>query len=189
MSAPGLAWCLELQPIWNSTLLNTLIKIHLFNSIVIPTSLYVSETWQSTNATIRQLNVLQQRGLRRIWKILGPDNEQRGATKSRHSSPSRYCCSTLILVCRKIPLPTPSLASQSCHDMVSTCRGKRKRGGPKITWCRTIIDDLEHASINLDEAEAIAADHQRWKSIAGRCTAWCRRSSRLKKRQLSHLST
>lgn len=55
-------------------------------------------------------------------------------------------------------------------------RGKRKRGGPKTTWCRTIIDDLEHASVNLDEAEAIAADQQRWTSIAGRCAAWCRRN-------------
>lgn len=117
MSVPGLAWCLELQHIWNSTLLNTPIKIHLFNSIVIPITLYVSETWQSTNATIRQLNVLQQRGLR---QILGPDNEQRGATQSRHASPSRYCCSMLISVCSKIPLPTPSPASQSRHDMVST---------------------------------------------------------------------
>lgn len=82
MTVPELAWCLELQHIWNSTLL---IKIHLFNSIAIPITLYVSETWQSRNATIRQLNVLQQRGLR---QILGPDNEQRGATKSRHASPS-----------------------------------------------------------------------------------------------------
>lgn len=55
-------------------------------------------------------------------------------------------------------------------------RGKCKRGGPNTTWCRTIIDDLEHASVNFDEAEAIATDRQRWKSIAGIGASWCRRN-------------
>lgn len=39
-------------------------------------------------------------------------------------------------------------------------RGKHKDGRPKTTWRRTIIDDLEHAGVNWDEAKAIAADRQ-----------------------------
>lgn len=46
--AAGVLW--RLQPICNPTSLNLRIKIRLLKSIVIPTALYASETWRSTNA-------------------------------------------------------------------------------------------------------------------------------------------
>jgi len=59
----------RLQPIWSSASLSTATRMRLFNSIVVPTALCASETWRSTSTITRRLNVLQQRGLRRILRV------------------------------------------------------------------------------------------------------------------------
>ena len=46
------------------------IKFQLYNTIVLPPALYASETWKSTAAISKRLNVFNQRCLRKILKIL-----------------------------------------------------------------------------------------------------------------------
>ena len=59
----------KLQKIWSLTSIRLKIKLQLYNSIVLPTALYASETWKSTAAISKRLNVFHQRCLRKILKI------------------------------------------------------------------------------------------------------------------------
>ncbi len=49
--------------------INIAIKLRLFNTIILPTAIYVSETWKITAKVTEQLNVFQQRCLRSILGI------------------------------------------------------------------------------------------------------------------------
>ena len=45
------------------------IKLQLYNTIVLPTDLYASKTWESTAAISKKLDVFHQGRLRKILKI------------------------------------------------------------------------------------------------------------------------
>ena len=45
------------------------IKLQLYNTIVLPTALYASETWKSTAAISKKFDVFHQRCLQKILKI------------------------------------------------------------------------------------------------------------------------
>ena len=55
--------------IWRSSKISERIKLRLYNSIVLPTALYVCETWRITSAISKRLNASHQRCLRRVLKV------------------------------------------------------------------------------------------------------------------------
>ena len=58
----------KLQKIWSLTSISMKIKLQLYNTIVLPTALYASETWNSTAAISNKLDVFYQICLREILK-------------------------------------------------------------------------------------------------------------------------
>ena len=56
----------ELQPVWLSKSFTIKTRLHLFASIVVSITTYVSDTWQSTTKSIQQLDVFQQHCLRNM---------------------------------------------------------------------------------------------------------------------------
>ena len=59
----------KLQKIWSLTSISLKIKLQLYNAILLPTAFYASETWKSTAAISKRLNVFHQKYLRKILKI------------------------------------------------------------------------------------------------------------------------
>ncbi|ROL55547.1 hypothetical protein DPX16_7487 [Anabarilius grahami] len=59
----------RLYPICAATTISIKTKVRLFNSIVIPTAIYVAETWKTTAKITRRLNVFQKRCLQRILRV------------------------------------------------------------------------------------------------------------------------
>ncbi|KAL2612946.1 hypothetical protein R1flu_024638 [Riccia fluitans] len=53
----------RLLPIWSIQKIDVATKIHLLNSIVIPTVIYASKTWKTSAKIERRLNVALQRWL------------------------------------------------------------------------------------------------------------------------------
>ena len=43
--------------------------------------------------------------------------------------------------------------------------GKRKRGRPKETWCRTVENELRYLGTTWGEAERKAQDTQQWRTL------------------------
>ena len=50
--------------------------------------------------------------------------------------------------------------------------GRRRRGRPKKTWCRTFQEDLTRANISWEEAEHTAMDRPLWRQAATQCAYW-----------------
>ena len=46
-----------------------------------------------------------------------------------------------------------------------TPQGKRSRGRPKTTWCRTIVSELKELGITWGEAETKAKDRNGWRNL------------------------
>ena len=46
-----------------------------------------------------------------------------------------------------------------------TPQGKRPRGRPKTTWCRTIVSELKELGITWGEAETKAKDRNGWHNL------------------------
>nr|CAB3230289.1 craniofacial development protein 2-like [Phallusia mammillata] len=64
----------RLKTVWSSSKVSKLVKIKLYQSIVMPTVLYASETWKMTVKLKKHINAFHQRCLRRILNITYKDH-------------------------------------------------------------------------------------------------------------------
>lgn len=166
----------KLTSIWKSKAISLNLKIKLFNSLVVPTVLYGSETWQITKKLSHKLDVFQQRCLRRILKITWRDRV-RNDTILRRSNTRPL---SAIITLRRMKLAGHILRLDDLRHaktaMFWSPNGKRKRGRPKNTWRRTFKDDLIRARTTFTGIARQAADRQRWKALSARCIQECWRT-------------
>ncbi|KAE9546243.1 hypothetical protein FO519_010545, partial [Halicephalobus sp. NKZ332] len=59
----------KMRQIWRAKSMNIKIKLRLFNTIILPTATYASETWKFSKKVAQKLDVFQQRCLRKILGI------------------------------------------------------------------------------------------------------------------------
>uniref|UniRef100_A0A914VG25 Reverse transcriptase domain-containing protein n=1 Tax=Plectus sambesii TaxID=2011161 RepID=A0A914VG25_9BILA len=167
----------RLRPIWRSSTIALPIKIRLFNSIVIPTAVYACETWKMSAGIVRKLNVFQQRCLRQILRITYRDrvpNEEvhrRTLTCPLAETVAERRFRFAGHIFRLLPNRLPRTAITW-----TPLQGKRKQGRPRTTWRKTFIDDLKAVDVAWDEAENIATDRARWRSLAAQCALRHRRN-------------
>jgi len=160
----------KLQRIWSMTSISRRIKLQLYNTIVLPTALYASETWKSTAAISKKLDVFHQKCLRRILKITYHDritNEEvlRIAQSRRLQdivAERRFKFAGHIL---RMPVERPAKVAMKWQPPF----GKRKRGRPKISWKRTFIKDINSVDKEWENIEQEAADRNVWRQLAALC--------------------
>ena len=59
----------RLDNVWRSSTLSLKIKLDLYTSLIVSTTIYASETWKTTTRICQQLDVFYKRNLRKItWK-------------------------------------------------------------------------------------------------------------------------
>ena len=63
-----------LRPVWRSDNISKNTKMRLYTSIVIPSAIYASETWRTTDKTNRMLNVFNRRCLCDIMGVSWKDH-------------------------------------------------------------------------------------------------------------------
>ena len=143
-----------MQNIWKSNKISEKLKLKLFTSIVLPCMLYASKTWESTCKINNKLNVFQQRCLRKIFKIRYLDhitNEtvlNRAKQQKLHELVSERRMKYVGHILRMDNNKLPKIAINWKPN-----QGKRKRGRPKISWKRTVTDDLTSKEITWDVVE------------------------------------
>ncbi|CAI5689735.1 unnamed protein product [Oreochromis niloticus] len=149
----------RMNKIWSSPTISLKIKLRLFNSIVIPTAIYASETWKVSACINSNLDVFQQRCLRRILRIRYTDhitNEEilrRSGTVKLHNIVARKRLQLAGHILRMDDAQIPKTAMRWQPLGV-----KRPRGRPRNTWRRSFHQDLKTSNISLEEAEARAQD-------------------------------
>lgn len=155
----------QLRPIWQSRKLTRRVKLKIFRSNVKTVLLYGCETWKVTKDVSHRLQVFVNRCLRRILGIYWPDiisNKQlweRCSESPIDQQIKRRKWSWIGHTLRRDPNHIPRQA------LDWNPQGKRKRGRPKQTWRRTIIDEAKAIGKTWSEIKRDAQDRSGW-----RCT-------------------
>ena len=153
---------ITLKNIWKSGQLKTETKIRIFNTNAKTVLLYGSETWRTTKATCKRLQVFINRCLRTILKLQWSDkttNEnlwerarQRPVEQELRYRRWRWLGHTLWRPRKSITRQALSWNSQ----------GKRKKGRPKNTWTREMESEIRKTWKDLEKA---ALDRRTWKDV------------------------
>ena len=167
----------RMNNIWKASKISTQLKFRLYNSMVLLTALYASETWKNTVKVDNKLNVLHQRYLRRILKTTYRDyvtNEE--VLKRANSRPLNEIVTVRRLKLAGHILRRPAERHAKTALTWTPIDGQRKRGRPKATWRTTFQEDLHLEGITWQDMEAASADRSRWRMSAARCPALDRRT-------------
>ena len=151
---------LQLRNIWSSKELTQKTKIRFFNSNVKSVLLYGAETWRTTTASVKKVQVFVNGCLRRILHIRWPDTvtnselwkrtDQLPADEEIMKRRWRWIGHTL----RK---PANTITRQA---LTWNPQGKRKRGRPRNTWRRDVEADTKTMKMTWNQLERTAHDHE-----------------------------
>ena len=152
-----------LRPVWRSTAITANTKLRLFGSNVKSILLYGSETWRVTKAISSKVQSFINRCLRRILRLqwfdrvsntdLWERTSQRPVALEIRKRKWRWVGHTL----RK------AQANITRQSLEWNPQGKRKRGRPKQTWRRCLLEELKTAGLSWEKAKASARDRSGWR--------------------------
>ena len=156
--------------IWKSNKISLKIKLQLYNSIVLATALYASETWQVTARISKKLYVFHQRCLRRILNISYREHVTNREVLRRCQSHRLQD----IVAERRFRLAGHILRLPNERNAKSAMKwvpigGKRKNGRLKATWRSSFKKDLALINQSWETIDVQAADRSQWKMLSARC--------------------
>jgi len=164
------------RPVWRSKSISKDTKIRLYTSIVIPSAIYASETWRTTDKTNRMLNVFNRRCLRDIIGVSWKDQMTNEELLSRAGvgdlqdivvADGRRRFIGHIL---RLPMSRPA---SLVVDWMSE-GGQRRLGRPKRTWRDTFREDMQTMGISgsdTHQARNVASDRARWRQLVAQCSS------------------
>ena len=153
-----------LRPVWRSTAISKHTKLRVFDSNVKSVLLYGSETWRVVKSSSNKIQTFINKCLRQILSIKWYDkvpncdlweraNQHQMAVQVRRRK-WRWVGHTL----RK------EVDNTTRQALNWNPQGKRRRGRPKQTWRRSVIDELKTINLTWEGAKQIAKDRRRWRS-------------------------
>ncbi|XP_048483455.1 uncharacterized protein LOC125489910 [Plutella xylostella] len=155
----------QLKPVWDSSVIARRTKVRIFESNVNSVLLYGCETWFVRDDLTRRLQVFVNKCLRQILKVFWPrtisntelwrlTNQRRIDSEIRLKKWS-WIGHTL----RRSEDHPPKIALTKW-----AASGKRKRGRPKTTWRRTVVQEAAALGMSWHEVEGMTQDRSEWKS-------------------------
>ena len=140
-----------LNNIWKSQQYSIKTKLKLYQSCILSTLLYASECWRMTkDDDLDKVSVFHTKSLRRILRIFWPNKisneellrrcEQEGVANILMKRRWRWIGHVL----RRDKHDNARIA------LYWTPEGKRKRGRPKITWRRTVMEEVRAVGETLN---------------------------------------
>ena len=162
----------SLNSVWRSTQISRHLKLKLFKSNVLSVLLYGSETWKVTATSTQKLQVFVNKCLRRILKIRWPET-------IRNTDLHKKCKIDELqkLIKRRkwswightLRRGNGEIAKQALDW---NPQGTRKRGRPRRTWRRSVLEEAEKGGRQWSEVKALARNKEQWRSF---CDALCAR--------------
>ncbi len=155
----------QLWPIWRSKQYSLKTKMVLYNSNVKSVLLYGSESWRAVKTDMRRMEVFHNGCLRRICQIFWPNKISNNELYKKTGSWS------IIKEITHRRLRWLGHVLRMEQDRITkialkwTPPGKRKPGRPKITWCRTVTQELEQINLSWGEAQHAARDRVQWRVL------------------------
>ena len=154
-----------LMPVWKEKCIRLQTKLRIFDTNVKSALLYGSETWRSTKLLIKKLQTFINKCLKMILNIRWPEvisNEELwGRThQSRiEESIKRRKWKWIGHTLRK---PENNI---TCSALEWNPQGFRRRGCPRQSWRRSVLDELAKKNITWLEAKRTAKNRVRWRSM------------------------
>ena len=160
-----------LRKIWRAKQIKTNTKLRIFNSNVKAVLLYGSETWRSTQKTLKRIQTFINKCLRRILHLKWTD---------------KISNTTLWKMTKQLPIEN-EIKKRKWRWIGHTLRkppntitrqaitwnppGKRRRGRPRNTWQRDTEKETKEMGYTRREMEKMATDRKRWHSLVdGLCS-------------------
>ena len=163
-----------LQNIWKSREIRTNTKLRIFNSNVKSVLLYGSETWRTTKSSQKSIQTFLNNCYRKIFRIHWPetisnkDLLQRAKEEPITDQITRRKWGWIGHTLRK---DKNSITRQA---LKWNPQGKRHQGRPRMTWRRTMHEEMAKYGATWGEMEKAAQTRVRWRSVVdGLCTAGC----------------
>ena len=171
-----------LRKMWRAKLIKTNSKLRIFNSNVKAVLLYGSETWRSTQKTLKRIQTFINKCLRRILHLKWTD---------------KISNTTLWKMTKQLPIEN-EIKKRKWRWIGHTLRkppntitrqaitwnppGKRRRGRPRNTWQRDTEKETKEMGYTRREMKKMVTDRKRWRSLVdGLCSQRANRHKRKKK--------
>ena len=153
----------HLKPVWKSSYISNKTKIRIFNSNVKAVLLYGSETWRTTETTNKKLQTLVNRCLRSIMKIKWYDkleNNKLWEMCGQRKIETQILERKWRWIGHTLRKDSNSIAR---HALEWNPQGTRRRGRPKRTWRRSVLDEAERTGKSWKELKRLARDRGEWR--------------------------
>ena len=154
-----------LMPVWKEKCIRLQTKLRIFDTNVKSALLYGSETWRSTKLLIKKLQTFINKCLKMILNIRWPEvisNEELwGRTHQSRIEES--------IKRRKWKWIGHTLRKRENNITRSALQwdsqGFRRRGRPRQSWRRSVLDEIAKKNITWLEAKRTAKNRVRWRSM------------------------
>lgn len=155
----------QMNNVWRTDQYSLKTKLKIYQSCVISTLLYGSECWRMTDSDMNKLAVFHTKCLRRIKKIFWPrkiSNEnllqECGMEDMRDIIVKRRWRWIGHILRRE----DGNIARTALHW---TPEGRRRRGRPRMTWRRTVENEMKEMGETWGSLKMMATDRERWRSF------------------------
>ena len=154
-----------LRPIWKSSAISITTKIRIFNSNVKAVLLYGAETWRVSKASTAKIQTFMNRCLRQILKLRWQDKVPNiELWRKARQEP-------IGVQIRRRKWRWVGHTLRKAHTNVTrqalewNPQGKRKRGRPRQTWRRSLLEELKPIGMSWEMSKLIAEDRKKWKEM------------------------
>ena len=165
----------RLNNIWRSKTLSCSIKVRLYESLVLSTLLYASETWPMTVANMKKLEAAHHKWQRKILGVIWKDKVSNEKIRQRTGLGKLED----MLIKRRLRwfghvhrMDDKRITKQALKW--TPADGKKKRGRPRKNWKTTVMEDLQKIEMDWEEAENMSGDRMMWQSCVAQCAAGTR---------------
>ena len=148
-----------------------------FYSVVVPSRINASETWNRNSGITEMIDVFHRRCLQSILSISWRDhviNDKVMAWSGQLALHDIVATRRRRFVGHILRLPATRPASMALEWIPEG--GRRRAGRPMRTWQDMLKEDLETMGVDRSDARDTARDRARWRQLVARCSTWNRRN-------------
>jgi hypothetical protein len=155
----------QLYPLWRSRNISRRTKLRIFNSNVKSVLLYECETCKVIAGLTSTLHTFVNRCLRRILNVRWPDmisNEDLWETTGEIPTGNQIKQRKWRWIGHTLRKPDGANEKQALEW---NPQGRRKRGRPRQTWKRSVLEEANEAGKTWGELRGLASSRVRWRKF------------------------
>jgi len=162
----------RLGRLWASKKISVMVKVRLYESLVLAVLLYGAETWPMKQSTTKKLEVAHHRWLRKILHISWKDkvSNERIRLLTRQEKMENIIRERRLRWAGHVMRMDQGSIPKAAVRWTPT-NGKRKPGRPRTDWIQTVREDLKRRGACWEQLPELAVDRKTWKELTALCAS------------------